>query len=116
MVSPGTPTYDQIRLFLAVVETGSFASAGRKLNRAVSVVSYGIANLEAQLGLQLFEREGTRRPRLTDAGQAILAEALTIAQGMDGLRATAKGLLEGLEAEVSHLVVGTLPQSLLLMV
>ncbi|WP_109807493.1 LysR family transcriptional regulator [Sphingosinithalassobacter portus] len=109
MVSTGTPTYDQIRLFLAVVETGSFASAGRKLNRAVSVVSYGIANMEAQLGLQLFEREGTRRPRLTDAGQAILAEALTIAQGMDGLRATAKGLLDGLEAQVSLAVDVMLP-------
>ncbi len=41
MPDPGTPTFDQLRLFLAVVETGSFAAAGRKLNRAVSVVSYG---------------------------------------------------------------------------
>ena len=60
MSSPGIPTFDQLRVFLAVVETGSFAAAGRKLNRAVSVISYGIGNLEAQLGLTLFEREGTR--------------------------------------------------------
>jgi DNA-binding transcriptional LysR family regulator len=109
MTSPGTPTFDQLRLFLAVVEAGSFGGAGRKLNRAVSVVSYGIANLEAQLGVMLFEREGTRRPRLTVAGNAVLAEARTVAQGFDGLRAKVKGLLEGLEAEVSLAVDVMLP-------
>jgi len=59
MSSPGTPTYDQLRIFLAVVETGSFAAAGRRLNRATSVISYGVANLEAQLGLPVdLERRG----------------------------------------------------------
>ena len=53
MSNPGMPTFDQLRIFLAIVETGSFAAAGRKLNRAVSVISYGIGNLEAQLGLTL---------------------------------------------------------------
>lgn len=109
MSNPGTPTFDQLRLFLAVVETGSFAAAGRKLNRAVSVVSYGIANLEAQLGVMLFEREGTRRPQLTEAGQAVLAEARSVARGIDALRAKVKGLLDGLEAEVSLAVDVMLP-------
>jgi DNA-binding transcriptional LysR family regulator len=109
----GTPTFDQLRLFLAVVDTGSFASAARSLNRAVSVVSYGIGNLEAQLGVRLFDREGTRRPTLTDAGRAVLAEARTISNGMDGLRAKVKGLLDGLEAEVSLVVDVMLPPDLL---
>jgi len=109
MPAPGTPTFDQLRLFLAVVETGSFAAAGRRLNRAVSVVSYGIANLEAQLGVTLFERAGTRRPKLTEAGEAVLAEARTVASGMDGLRARVKGLLDGLEAEVSLAIDVLLP-------
>ena len=100
MADPGLPTFDQLRIFLAIVDTGSFAAAGRRLNRAVSVISYGIANLETQLGLALFDREGTRRPQLTEAGRALLAEARGIAQGFDGLRAKAKGLLGGLEAEV----------------
>lgn len=100
MANPGTPTFDQLRIFLAIVETGSFAAAGRKLNRAVSVISYGIANLEAQLGLTLFDREGTRKPTLTVAGRALLAEARAISEGMDGLRAKVKGILEGLEAEI----------------
>lgn len=100
MSNPGTPTFDQLRIFLAIVDTGSFAAAGRTLNRAVSVISYGIANLEAQLGLLLFEREGTRKPRLTVAGRALLAEARAISHGVDGLRAKVKSLLDGLEAEV----------------
>jgi len=109
MSNPGTPTFDQLRIFLTVVETGSFAAAGRKLNRAVSVISYGIANLEAQLGVALFEREGTRKPRLTPAGAAVLAEARTVAVGIDALRAKVKGLLDGLEAEVSLVVDVMLP-------
>ena len=104
MSDPGVPTFDQLKIFLAVVESGSFAGAGRKLNRATSVISYGISNLEAQLGIELFDREATRRPRLTEAGHAVLAEARTVAQGVDGLRAKVKGLLDGLEAEV-HLAV-----------
>ena len=109
MANPGTPTLDQLRVFLAVVETGSFAAAGRRLNRAVSVISYGIGNLEEQLGLQLFDREGTRKPQLTVAGRALLSEARTIAQGVDELRAKVKGLLEGLEAEVNLAVDVMLP-------
>lgn len=109
MQTPGTPTFDQLRIFLAIVETGSFAAAGRRLRRATSVISYGIANLEAQLGLALFDREGTRRPVLTDAGRALLAEARTVAHGMDGLRAKARGLLAGLEAEVGLVVDVMLP-------
>ena len=109
MANPGTPTLYQLRVFLAVVETGSFAAAGRRLNRAVSVISYGIGNLEEQLGLQLFDREGTRKPQLTVAGRALLSEARTIAQGVDELRAKVKGLLEGLEAEVNLAVDVMLP-------
>jgi len=109
MSDPGMPTFDQLRIFLTVVETGSFAAAGRRLNRATSVISYGIANLEAQLGLTLFERQGTRKPRLTPAGQAVLAEARSVGQGMDALRAKVKGLLQGLEAKVDIAIDVMLP-------
>ncbi|RON40145.1 LysR family transcriptional regulator [Pseudomonas frederiksbergensis] len=101
---PGTPTLDQLRVFLTVVEVGSFAAAARKLHRATSVVSYSIANLELQLGVSLFDRQTTRKPQLTEAGRTVLAEARTIASGIHGLRAKVKGLLQGLEAEV-HVVL-----------
>ena len=109
MSNPGTPTFDQLRIFLCIVDSGSFAATARRLNRAVSVISYGIANLEAQLGLTLFDREGTKKPQLTVAGRALLAEVRSIAHGMDGLRAKVKGLLDGLEAEVNLAVDVMLP-------
>jgi DNA-binding transcriptional LysR family regulator len=98
---PGSPTLDQLRVFLTVVDVGSFAGAARKLGRATSVISYSIANLESQLGVSLFDRESTRKPQLTEAGRTVLAEARTISNGVSGLRAKVKGLLQGLEAEVS---------------
>ncbi|WP_176594211.1 LysR family transcriptional regulator [Sphingobium sp. EM0848] len=109
MPAIGTPSIDQIHVFLTVVETGSFAGAGRKLGRATSAVSYTIANLEMQLGVQLFDREHTRKPMLTDAGNAILSKAREVANGVDDLRATVKGLNEGLESEVAVVVDVMLP-------
>lgn len=101
---PGTPTLDQLKVFLTVVDVGSFAGAARKLNRATSVISYSIANLEAQLGITLFDRESTRKPQLTEPGRTVLAEARTVSNGIDGLRAKVKGLLQGLEPEI-HLAL-----------
>jgi DNA-binding transcriptional LysR family regulator len=104
---PGTPTLDQLKVLLTVVDTGSFAAAARKLNRATSVISYSIANLEAQLGMLLFDRETTRKPQLTEAGRMVLAEARTVANGIDGLRAKVRGMLQGIEAEL-HIVLDVL--------
>ncbi len=104
MTEPGTPTLDQLTVFLTIVEAGGFAAAARRLNRANSVISYTIANLEAQLGLALFDRAAAKSPVLTEAGKAVLAQARVIAGDVAALRAKAKGLLQGLEAEV-HLVL-----------
>jgi DNA-binding transcriptional LysR family regulator len=111
MSNPGTPSIDQLKVFLTVVEAGNFAAAGRRLGRAVSAVSYTIAQLEAQLGVALFDRQRTRKPTLTEAGGAVLAKARAVAIGVDDLRASVKGLLEGLEAEVTLVVDVMLPTS-----
>ena len=112
-MEPKTPTFDQIAVFLAIVETGSFAAAGRKLGRATSAVSYAIANLESQLGLPLFTRAGASRPKLTEAGRAILSDSRGLAMALDGLIARARGLTQGLEAEISLVVDVMLPAKLL---
>src|ERR1700744_2403769 len=100
-MEPRSPTLDQIAVFLAIVETGSFAAAARRLGRASSVISYAITNLESQLGVSLFARAGTPRPALTDAGRAILSDARGLSMALDGLLAKARGLTTGLEAEVA---------------
>lgn len=116
MSEPGTPTIDQLHVFLAVAEAGSFTAAARKLNRATSAVSYAIDNLEAVLGIALFDRETTRKPRVSEAGCAVLVEARALARGLDTLRAKVKGLSDGLEPEVSLVVDVMLPTSELVVV
>jgi DNA-binding transcriptional LysR family regulator len=106
---PGIPTLDQLRVFLTVIELGSFAGAARRLGRATSVISYSIANLEAQLGVLLFDRVSTRKPQLTEAGRTVLSEARTITDGINGLRAKVRGLLQGLEAEINLVLDVMLP-------
>jgi DNA-binding transcriptional LysR family regulator len=95
-----SPSLEQLRALIAVAETGSFSAAARQLNRAQSVVSYTIANLEALLGVALFER-GKRKPDLTAAGRAILADARRLDLLMGQLNAKAAGLQRGLEGEVA---------------
>ncbi len=106
---PGHPTFDQLRVLIAVVETGGLAAAGRRLGRATSAISYAIDQLEGQLGLALFDRGPARRPVLTEAGEVVLAEARALAGSIDGLRARVRGLRDGLEAELGLVVDVLLP-------
>jgi len=66
-------------------------------------VSEAISNLEAQIGVQLFDRSG-RYPKLTPAGLAILGDARSIIAGVDVLKARAKGMSVGLEPELSVVI------------
>jgi len=106
---PGIPSIDQLKVFLTVVEAGSFTAAAKRLGRAVSAISYTIANLEQQLGVSLFDRAQTRTPKLTAAGSAVLSKAKVVAVGIDDLRASVRALLKGLEPEVTLVVDVMLP-------
>ena len=107
VTGPGTPTLDQLQVLVRVADTGSFTAAARAMNRAVSVVSYTVSTLEAQLGTVLFDRTTSRTPRLTEAGRAVLAEARLITDGVGTLRAKVAGMQQGLEGEL-HLAVDSL--------
>jgi DNA-binding transcriptional LysR family regulator len=76
----------------------------KAMGRAVSAVSYGIAQLEAGLALTLLEREGSRRPVLTAAGEGLLAEARRVADGVDALLAKARSLHAGQEPSLTLVV------------
>ena len=97
------PTTDQVVVFLAIVDRGSFASAAKSLGRAQSAVTYAIKRLEEQVGGPLFDR-GEYRPVLTEAGRALLPSARRIADAMGAFRARATSLAEGQEAELSVVV------------
>ena len=93
-------------MFAAVADAGSFRAAARQLSRVQSAVSHAIANMESELGVSLFDRQG-RRPVMTPQGQALLANARDILLRVDAMRARAQGLGEGVELELP-LVVDTL--------
>ena len=66
-----------LRYFVAVAELGTFTAASRSLRVAQSAISEQIADLEAEIGVPLFERSG-RNMALTDAGVAFLNESRVV--------------------------------------
>jgi DNA-binding transcriptional LysR family regulator len=104
-----TPSIEHLLVLLAVVETGSFVAAAKRLGRATSAVSYSIDTLEKLLDVSLFDRGMARRPRLTPEGQALVFEAKAVARSVERFRARAKGLRSGLESEVSLVVDSMFP-------
>ncbi|MBB4125466.1 DNA-binding transcriptional LysR family regulator [Xanthomonas translucens] len=110
------PTLDQLEVFVAVVEHGGFSAASRALHRTQSVVSYTVANLEAQLGLALFQRSGTRRPQLTDAGRSVLEDARRLMGDLDLLRSRLKALDDGLEGELGVAISNAVPSDIVVAV
>jgi len=73
---------DQLSVFLAVAEAGSFTRAAERLRRAQSGVSLAVRELEAALGVRLFERT-TRRVELTDPGRDFLPEAQRLVAALE---------------------------------
>ena len=94
---------DQLRAFIAAVDEGSFSAGARKLHRAQSAISELISNLEAQIGVVLFDRS-ERYPKLTPAGVLLLADARAVVANVDLLKARAKGISGGLESELTAVV------------
>lgn len=105
-------TLDQLRTFITVVEEGSFSAAARKLQRVQSAVSTAMANLEAHLGVSIWDRS-TKVAGLTVQGHAMLAAARRVCIEVDALRRLSSDLVQGVEASVSLCVDQLLPVSAL---
>ncbi|QRQ85854.1 LysR family transcriptional regulator [Cupriavidus oxalaticus] len=97
----------------AIVEHGSYAQAAEALHRSQSSVSYMVARLQEQLGVELFSMEG-RKARLTENGAALLARASELLGDAYRLEQLAENLQRGWEAEVRLAVDAALPADLLL--
>jgi len=90
-------------VFGTVARQGSFTAAAAALGVPKSVVSENIKALEEKCGVRLLERS-TRRLRLTEAGERVLASADAIEATVHGLET----LLEDTEASPSgHLKIAT---------
>jgi DNA-binding transcriptional LysR family regulator len=73
------PSWDDLRVFLAVVAHGSLNAAARVLGQSQPTVARRMRGLEEALGVQLVRR-GPNRLTLTEAGRAVLEAASPMAE------------------------------------
>jgi len=71
-----------LTILAAIVQSGSFAGAGKALNISQSGVSRSIARLEARLGMRLFERT-TRSISMTDEGRRLYVQIGPLLAGLE---------------------------------
>lgn len=91
-----------LKTFLAIAETGSFAAAARAIYRTQSAVTAQMQALEERLGTALFDRT-TRPPSLTAAGHAFVERAASVVAEYELLFASDDETLRG------HLRLGVVP-------
>lgn len=94
---------ESLLAFTEAAALGSFSAAARKLNRSQSTISISIANLEADIGCQLFDRGG-RQPVLNNAGEQVLQKVKAILNASEGLEALAAELSKNIESVLSIVV------------
>lgn len=90
---------EAMRIFVAAIDEGSLAGAGRRLGHSPAAVSRAIAFLEAHVGVELLHRT-TRTLRLSEAGERyavasrrVLADLLEADLAAQGAGAAPRGLL-----------------------
>ncbi|HEY4214671.1 MAG TPA: LysR family transcriptional regulator [Steroidobacteraceae bacterium] len=71
-----------MKVFVRVVEAGSFVSAAERLKLSTTATSRLVADLESHLGTRLLQRT-TRRLRLTEPGQRFFDRARDLLAGLE---------------------------------
>jgi DNA-binding transcriptional LysR family regulator len=84
------PYLESLRVFLRVVELGSITAGGRDLRLTPAVASKRIKELEAHLGVRLFNRT-TRRLSPTEVGREFYTHARRVITALDEAEAVAAG-------------------------
>jgi DNA-binding transcriptional LysR family regulator len=91
--------FNELAIFVEVVQAGSFTAAARRLNLPKSNISRKIAQLEGRLQTRLLHRT-TRAMRLTEAGrmyfercERVVQEARSAEELVSGLQSNPSGIL-----------------------
>jgi DNA-binding transcriptional LysR family regulator len=86
---------DQLKTFIAIVETGSFTRAAEVVHKTQSAVSMQMKRLEERLGKPIFARDG-RASKLTEDGERLLDYAQRIVKlNSEALNTIANAALSG---------------------
>jgi LysR family transcriptional regulator, nitrogen assimilation regulatory protein len=99
--------YRQLRYFCKIVECGSFSRAAATIHVAQPALSQQIAELEAQMGVELLHRSA-RGVRATRAGEVLYREALGILRQMEQIPSLVRSDSGGVEGSVSLGIVSIL--------
>lgn len=105
-------TLDALETLHAIEEHGSFARAAEALHRVPSAVTYTIQKLEADLGVQLFDRKG-KRAVLTEAGRAMLMRGRQLLRQAESLENYVRRVGDGWEPQLTLAVDEIVPLELL---
>jgi DNA-binding transcriptional LysR family regulator len=97
-----------LRYFVAVAQERNFTRAAERLHVAQPPLSRQIQQLEAELGLELFDREA-RPLKLTEAGRLLLEQATQVLERIDGLKTMMKRLKESARP---RFVIGFAPSTI----
>jgi len=87
------------RAFCATADAGSLSAAARQIGLTQPTLSRQVAELEAELGVALFERIG-RRLVLTATGRGLLEHARTMAAAADSMVLSAAGQTQDVSGRV----------------
>lgn len=98
----GTPGLADLRAFIAAAELRSFAAAAKVLHLSLPAFSRRISNLEARLGVKLFDRT-TRSPELTLLGSRFLRQITTVVEDLDR---SVHGLRDAAQLEAGDVTIG----------
>ncbi len=104
---------DEIEAVLAVVEAGGFRAAALKLHKSQSAISYIIKNIENNLKIKVFDRDG-QQTKLTDAGQIIYNKALVLNKINKEIQAFSNSIAGGVETKIKLVVSAVTPNNLLM--
>ena len=108
----GPVSLESLQALDAIDRHGSFAAAAAALYRVPSAISYTVAQLEADLGISVFDRSG-HRAVLTPAGRLLLDEGRRILVATRELGAASRRLADRWEPELRLAVDGLVaPQQL----
>ena len=100
------PRLYQLKIFLKVVETRSFAGTARLLGRTQPAISQAIARLEEIYGGDLFVRRRGAPLALTPIGEAILPSARIVVDAIDEQMTRAVATAQ---SRAGHLTLGFFP-------
>lgn len=104
---------EQLKMLRIVAEQGTLKAASERLFKTQAAVSKGIKQLESQLGLQLFNRDGYRMI-LTTEGQQIFQLALTLLDKATEIENLSHHLNAGNEASITLAISGVFDMNLIL--